>query len=88
MLSLLYPCNEKASPAQVNWAKGEALLVGCAEGSGRAQFAWKACVCVCVYSSWIATLLALGRVTHGGKVEGEVSDKLRSKDLNGGSGGG
>lgn len=37
-------------------------------------------------SDAIGSFLAPGRVTHGGKVEGEVPDKVRSKDLNGGSG--
>lgn len=32
--------------------------------------------------------LAPGRVTHGGKVEGEVPDEVRFEDPNGGTGGG
>lgn len=49
------------------------------------------CVCVCSNepkSNAVGGLLAPGRVTHDGKVEGEVADKVRSKYLNGGSGGG
>ena len=37
-------------------------------------------------SDALGSFLAPGRVTHGGKVEGEVPDKVRSKDLSGGSG--
>lgn len=53
----------------------------------------RACVSLCVCSNEpknnaVGGLLAPGRVTHDGKVEGEVADKVRSKYLNGGSGGG